>query len=138
MKIVKWARKKSPWIFHVCTGGCNGCDIELIAALTPKYDVERLGIKLVGSPRHADILIVTGILNKRTFKKFLRVYEQVPEPKKVIALGSCACNHGPFQNSYNTEGKLKEKIKVDMFIPGCPPRPQAIIDGIKKLLEVER
>jgi membrane-bound hydrogenase subunit mbhJ len=83
MGIIKWARKKSPWVFHLCTGGCNGCDIELLAALTPKYAVERLVIKLVGSPRHADVLITTGILTKKTYKKFLRVYEQTPEPKKL-------------------------------------------------------
>jgi len=135
MSLIRWARKKSPWIFHFNTGSCNGCDIELLAALTPKYDIERMGIKLVGSPRHADILIVTGILNDKTYEAFKRVYEQVPEPKYVIAVGSCACGHGVFQGSYNTRGKLKDEVKVDMFIPGCPPRPEAIIDGIRKLLK---
>ncbi|MEM3823667.1 MAG: hypothetical protein QXH87_01910, partial [Candidatus Bathyarchaeia archaeon] len=84
------SRVKSPWIFHLNTGSCAGCDIEIVAALTPRYDVERLGCVLVGSPRHADVLLVTGPVTRQMLPRFIRVYEQVPEPKVVVAVGTCA------------------------------------------------
>ncbi|MCD6469783.1 NADH-quinone oxidoreductase subunit B family protein [Candidatus Bathyarchaeota archaeon] len=135
MELVKWALKKSPWLIHFNTGGCNGCDIELVAALTPRFDVERFGILLEGSPRHADILAVTGPVTQQVKKRLLRIYEQMPEPKYVIAVGSCACSGAPFKDCYNVHSGIDAVIPVDVYVPGCPPKPEAIIDGIAKLLE---
>lgn len=126
--------KKSLWVFHLNTGSCNGCDIEIVAALTPRYDVERFGIKLVGSPRHADVLLVTGPVTKEMTEKVKRIYEQVPEPKYVVCIGNCGATGGIFYNSYNLEGGVDKVIKVDAYIPGCPPKPEAIISGIVKLI----
>ncbi len=134
-KFIKWSRKKSPWIFHMSAGSCNNCDIELIAALTPRFDIERFGILLKGSPRHADILVVTGIVNRQTAPRVKRVYEQTPEPKLVVALGNCAVSGGIFKNSYNMAGPVDKVIPVDVYVMGCPPRPQAIIDGIVEAIK---
>ena len=134
MSVSKWARVKSPWLVHFNTGGCNGCDIELVAALTPKFDVERFGIKLQGSPRHADILAVTGPVTVQIKDRFMRVYEQVPEPKKVVAIGACAISGAPFKDCYNVHGGIDTLVHVDAYVPGCPPKPEAIIDGIAKLI----
>ncbi|MDF2954574.1 MAG: hypothetical protein OD815_000190 [Candidatus Alkanophagales archaeon MCA70_species_2] len=117
------------------TGSCNNCDIEIIAALTPRFDVERFGILLEGSARHADILLVTGFVSKQSVKRLKRVYEQTPEPKLVVAVGACACSGGIFKDSYNMAGPVDKIIPVDVYIGGCPPRPQAIIDGIVAALE---
>ncbi|WP_456487097.1 NADH-quinone oxidoreductase subunit B family protein [Candidatus Alkanophaga liquidiphilum] len=134
-KLIKLSRKKSPWAFHMNTGSCNNCDIEIIAALTPRFDVERFGILLEGSARHADILLVTGFVSKQSVKRLKRVYEQTPEPKLVVAVGACACSGGIFKDSYNMAGPVDKIIPVDVYIGGCPPRPQAIIDGIVAALE---
>ncbi|RLG39332.1 MAG: hydrogenase [Candidatus Alkanophagales archaeon] len=134
-KLIKLSRKKSPWAFHINTGSCNNCDIEIIAALTPRFDVERFGILLEGSARHADILLVTGFVSKQSVKRLKRVYEQTPEPKLVVAVGACACSGGIFKDSYNMAGPVDKIIPVDVYIGGCPPRPQAIIDGIVAALE---
>jgi NADH-quinone oxidoreductase B subunit len=138
MKILDWARAKSPWILHFNTGGCNGCDIELVAALTPKFDVERFGIKLQGSPRHADVLAVTGPVTMQIKDRLKRVYEQTPEPKKVVAIGTCALTGAPFKDCYNVSGGIDSILHVDAYIPGCPPKPEAIIDGIAKLLAAKK
>jgi len=127
--------KKSPWIFHLNTGGCNGCDIELTACLTPKFDIERLGCVMKGSPRHADILVVTGPVNRQTRDKVKKIYDQMPKKKIVIAMGSCGITGGIFKESYNEAGPVDKIIPVDIYVPGCPPRPQAMIYGIKKALE---
>ncbi|MCD6236085.1 MAG: NADH-quinone oxidoreductase subunit B family protein [Thaumarchaeota archaeon] len=134
-KILKWARTKSPWIIHFNTGGCNGCDIELLAALTPRYDVERFGIVLKGSPRHADILAVTGPVTHQIKDRLLRIYEQMPEPKYVIAIGTCAVSGAPFWDGYNVIGGVDKLFPVDVYVPGCPPKPEAIIEGFAKLLK---
>lgn len=134
-KLVKWSRKKSPWIFHVSAGSCNNCDIELIAALTPRFDIERFGILLKGSPRHADILVVKGIVNRQAAPRVRRVYEQTPDPKLVVALGNCAVSGGIFKNGYNMVGPVDKVIPVDVYVMGCPPRPQAIIDGIVEAIK---
>ncbi|MEM4663132.1 MAG: NADH-quinone oxidoreductase subunit B family protein [Candidatus Diapherotrites archaeon] len=126
------ALKRSLWVFHVNTGSCNGCDIEIIAALTPRYDVERFGIKLVGTPRHADVLLVTGPVTRQMKDKLLRVYEQTPEPKLVVVVGNCGSTGGVFYESYNVDGPVDKIIPVDVYVHGCPPRPEAIIDGIVK------
>lgn len=134
-KIKKWARINSPWAIHFNSGSCNGCDIEILATLTPRYDVERFGIKLQGSPRHADVLIATGPVTLQARDRLIRVYEQMPDPKFVIAVGSCALSGGVFDGCYNVVGDLSKVIPVNIFIPGCPPRPEAIIYGVVQLLE---
>jgi NADH-quinone oxidoreductase B subunit len=133
-KVKHWARVNSPWVVHFNTGSCNGCDIEILAMLTPYYDVERFGISLRGSPRHADILICTGPVTRQARDRLLRTYEQMPDPKFVIAVGACAISGGVFDGCYNVVGPIDRVIPVDVYVPGCPPRPQAIIDGIMKLL----
>ncbi len=133
-QIKTWARVHSPWLIHFNSGSCNGCDIEILATLTPRFDVERFGIRLQGSPRHADILICTGPVTRQARDRLKRVYEQMPEPKYVIAVGACAISGGVFAGCYNVVGHIDEVIPVDVYIPGCPPRPEAIIDGVVQLL----
>ncbi len=132
--VVRWARRKSPWILHYNTGGCNGCDIEILATLTPRYDVERLGILKEGSPRHADILLCTGPVTLQSRDRLRRIYEQMPEPKWVVSVGTCSCSGGVFKGAINIVGSVDQVVPVDMFIPGCPCRPEAIIDGLAQLL----
>lgn len=134
-KVLSWARQKSPWILHFNSGGCNGCDIEILSLLTPHYDVERFGILKESSPRHADILICTGPVTQQVKPRLQRIYDQIPEPKWVLAVGSCSCSGGVFSGAYNILGGIEKVLPVDMFIAGCPCRPEAIIDGIFKLLE---
>lgn len=134
-QVKTWARINSPWAIHYNSGSCNGCDIEILATLTPRYDIERFGIKLQGSPRHADVLICTGPVTRQSRERLLRIYEQMPEPKFVISVGSCSLSGGVFHGSYNIVGGISEVIPVNVFIPGCPPRPDAIIYGVVKLLE---
>ena len=129
-----WARINSPWVVHFNTGSCNGCDIEILATLTPRYDLERFGVKLKGSPRHADVLLATGPVTAQARQRLIRVYEQMHEPKFVVAIGSCALSGGAFRGCYNVAGGIDQVIPVDAYIPGCPPRPEAIIDGVVKLL----
>src|SRR5512147_2244248 len=135
-KVSTWARVNSPWAIHFNSGSCNGCDIEILATLTPRYDVERFGIKLQGSPRHADVLICTGPVTRQARARLLRTYEQMPEPKFVLAVGSCALSGGVFQGCYNVIGHIDEVLPVDVYVPGCPPRPEAIINGLVQLLNL--
>jgi len=130
-----WARINSPWAIHFNSGSCNGCDIEILATLTPRYDLERLGVKLQGSPRHADVLLCTGPVTRQAHQRLVRVYQQMPEPKFVIAVGSCSISGGAFRGCYNIVGSISDVIPVDVFVPGCPPRPEAIIYGMTRLLE---
>jgi len=123
---------RSLWAFHINAGSCNACDIEILAALTPRYDAERFGIKLVGTPRHADILLVTGTLTEKIRENVMRVYRQVPDPKLVVVVGGCGSTKGVFQESYAMAGPVDTFIPVDVYIPGCPPRPEAIIHGVVK------
>lgn len=134
-RIIHWARRKSPWILHFNTGGCNGCDIEILDLLTPRYDVERLGILMEASPRHADILLCSGPVTRQSRDRLRRIYEQMPTPKWVVAVGSCSCSGGIFQDSYNVLGGIDQILPVDMYIPGCPCRPEAVIDGLLRLLK---
>jgi len=122
--------KKSLWVFHLNTGSCNGCDIEIVAGLTPRYDLERFGIKLVGSPKHADVLLVTGPVTEKMADRVKRVYEQVPDPKAVIVVGTCGTSGGVFHNSYILRGSVDKLIPVDVYVPGCPVRPENIINGV--------
>lgn len=134
MGIKEKALKKSLWLFHLSAGSCNNCDIEILDLLTPKYDVERFGMKLVGSVRHADVLLVTGIVTHKTKERVIEIYEQAPKPIFVVAFGACACTGGIFTEGYNFAGPLDKVIPVDAYIPGCPPKPEAMIAGIVKLL----
>jgi NADH-quinone oxidoreductase B subunit len=133
-KVVNWARIKSPWILHFNSGACNACDIEIIATLTPFYDVERFGIVLKGTPRHADVLVCSGPVTRQIKDRLVRIYEQMPQPKFVVAVGTCACSGGVFNGCYNVSGGIDTVIPVSAYIPGCPASPGAIIDGIAKLL----
>ncbi|MEN6341522.1 MAG: NADH-quinone oxidoreductase subunit B family protein [Methanospirillum sp.] len=128
--------KRSPWIIHYDGSSCNGCDIEVLACLTPLYDVERFGIINTGNPKHADILVVTGSVNEQNREVIRNLYEQMPQPKVVAALGICACSGGVFRECYNVEGGMDRVIPVDVYVPGCPVRPEQIIDGVVKALGV--
>ncbi len=130
------AIRRSPWINHFNPGGCNGCAIEILATLTPRYDVERLGIVLKGSPRHADILVVSGYANRMNETRLKRIYEQMSDPKIVVAIGRCALGEGRLAKSYVLCKRVEEIIPVDVFVAGCPPTPEAIIEGIRRALEV--
>ena len=126
---------KSPWVFHLATGSCNNCDIEILDCLTPRFDVERFGMKLVGSIRHADVLLVTGSCNRKSMERVKRIYEeQVPKPCLVCAIGECAMSRGMFVHSYNCPMPLDHYIPVDVYVPGCPPKPEAMILGVVKAL----
>jgi Ni,Fe-hydrogenase III small subunit len=134
--LVRTARRRSPWLFHLNAGSCNGCDIELVTCLTPRYDVEQLGIRLEGSPRHADIVVVSGPVTRTTRAALETVYAQVPDPKVVVALGSCPASCNVFAGSPVVEGPLDDIIPVDVFVPGCPPRPDAIIAGVAEAIAI--
>jgi len=133
--LMHFLRKKSPWLLHYNTGSCNGCDIEVVASLTPIHDLERFGIVRKGSPRHADVLAITGPITRQSKKRVIRIYEQTPDPKVVVAIGNCPISNCVFGGCYNVVGPLDKMIPVDVYVPGCPPRPQAIIDGIMKAIE---
>lgn len=137
--------KKSPWVFHLNTGGCNACDIEILDALTPYHDVERFGMKLVGTPRHADVILLTGPITRESKIKVIRTLLAVPRPFAVLAIGSCAVGGGIWYDSYATIGglpnlyeEMKHKYNFEppptVYIPGCPPRPEAIIFGAAQAL----
>jgi Ni,Fe-hydrogenase III small subunit len=129
-KLCAKAFPKSLWVFHCNTGACNGCDIEVINVLTPYYDAERFGIKLVGSPRHADVLLVSGPVTRQVAPALQKLYDAVPNPKLVIAIGSCPTGGNIWFDSYATLGGLDKVLPVNFFIPGCPPRPEAILYGV--------
>jgi membrane-bound hydrogenase subunit mbhJ len=124
--------KKSLWVYHCNSGSCNGCDIEIIAALCPRYDVERFGIKLVGTPRHADVLLITGPVTRNQVERVKRVYKQMPDPKAVLAIGNCGNTGDVFYESYNLVGPIKDVLPVDIHVIGCPPRPENIIHAVAK------
>ncbi|MDU9377118.1 Formate hydrogenlyase subunit 7 [Methanocorpusculaceae archaeon Sp1] len=121
---------RSLWVFHFNSGSCNGCDIEIVATLTPRYDPERFGVKLVGSPRHADVLLVTGPVTNQMADRLRLVYAQMPGPKLVMVVGTCGQSGGVFSTSYNLAGPIDQIIPVDVYVPGCAPRPEAIIQGV--------
>ena len=127
---------KSPWIIHYDASSCNGCDIEILACLTPMYDVERFGIINTGNPKHADIFVVTGSVNEQNRYVIKNIYDQMPDPKVVVAVGICACSGGVFRECYNVAGGVDTVIPVDVYVPGCATRPESIIDGIVRALGI--
>lgn len=134
MGLATFSLKKSIWVYHLSAGSCNNCDIEILDCLTPRFDVERFGILLVGSVRHADVILATGIVTRKALPRVKRVYEQMPQPKLVVAVGACACTGGIFRTGYNTAGPFDRVIPVNAYVPGCPPKPEALIDGVVKLI----
>ena len=138
MNIKLKALLKSPWVFHLSTGSCNNCDIEILDCLTPRFDIERFGMVLVPSIKHADVLLVTGSCTRQCVVRLKRLYEQAPKPCLVVAIGECALSRGMFIKSYTCPVPLDKIIPVDVYIPGCPPKPEAIIAGIVKLIEKVR
>lgn len=129
-KLLAISRRKSPWVYSAGAGSCNGCDIEIGPCMTPRYDAEQLGMLRQGSPKHADILIITGALTKRMHQVVLEIYRQMPSPKAVVALGSCPASGNVFEGSPLIDGPVDKVIPVDVWVPGCPPRPQLIIEGV--------
>ncbi|MDD5159161.1 MAG: NADH-quinone oxidoreductase subunit NuoB [Sulfuricurvum sp.] len=129
-------RKKSPWILHYNAGSCNGCDIEILAALGPKFDLERFGVINTGNPKQSDIFLVTGPVTYRSRERLVELYSQIPEPKVVIAVGSCTTTGGVFRGMYNVEDGIDRYIPVDVYVPGCASTPQLIIDAIVKALDI--
>ena len=121
--------RRSVYVFRIDAGGCNACDIEIFAALTPVFDVERFGIKVVPSPRHADIILCTGAMTRAMRMPTLRAYDAAPDPKIVIAFGACGCTGGIFHDLYCVWGGIDKIVPVDVYIPGCPPTPAGTIYG---------
>ena len=128
--------KRSPWLLHYDGSSCNGCDIEVLASLTPVYDAERFGVMNTGDPLQADILLITGGINTQNRDVVKQLYKQMPRPKVVVAVGVCACTGGVFKDCYNILGGADEVVPVDIYVPGCAARPQAIIDGIIQAVEL--
>ena len=127
---------KSPWLLHYDASSCNGCDIEVLDCLTPKYDIERFGIINVGDPFQADILLITGGVNSQTESVVKQLYSQMAEPKVVVAVGICACTGGVFKECYNISGGIDTVVPVDVYVPGCAARPEAIIDCVVRALSI--
>lgn len=135
MSVKLKALLKSPWVFHISTGSCNNCDIEILDCLTPRFDIERFGMVLAPSIKHADVLLVTGSGNRKSMERVKKLYEQMPKPGLVVAIGECSMSRGMFIHSYNCPVPVDKVIPVDVYIPGCPPKPEAIIAGVVKLIE---
>ena len=121
---------RSPWLLHYDASSCNGCDIEVLACLTPVFDVERFGIVNTGDPMLADIFLITGAVNAQNAPVVKQIYDQMSDPKVVVAVGVCACTGGVFKEAYNVMGGADKVIPVDIYVPGCAARPQSIIDGV--------
>ncbi len=130
------AIERSPWLIHYDASSCNGCDIEVLACLTPVYDAERFGCIVTGDPKQADILLVTGSVNHLNAPVLRNIYEQMPEPRAVVAIGACAWSGGVFATCYNVEGGVAKVIPVDVHVPGCAARPEAILDGVVRAAQI--
>ena len=122
-------------VFHLAGSACNNCDIEILDALIPRYDLERFGITLVGSIRHADVLLVSGVFNRKATIRAKELLEQVPRPYVVLGIGGCPCTGLMFRDSYNWDQPPSAYMNIDAFVPGCPPKPEAIISAVVKVIE---
>jgi Ni,Fe-hydrogenase III small subunit len=120
-------------IRHVDAGSCNGCEVEIGSAFGPVHDAERYGARLVASPRHADALLVTGVVTRNMAEPLRRTYNAVPEPRLVVAIGDCARNCGVFAGAYGVAGAVGDVVPVDLEVSGCPPRPEAIVEALRTL-----
>ncbi|MDO8308843.1 MAG: NADH-quinone oxidoreductase subunit NuoB [Actinomycetota bacterium] len=120
-------------IRHVDCGSCNGCEIEIANAFGPVYDVERYGARLVASPRHADVVLATGVVTRNMLDPLRRTIDATPRPRLVIALGDCARNGGMFTGAYGVVGAVTDVVDVDLEIPGCPPEPEAIVSALRRV-----
>lgn len=118
---------------HVDAGSCNGCEIEIGSAFGPVYDLERYGVRLVASPRHADVLLVTGPVTRNMVDPLLKAYDAMPSPKRVVALGDCARDCGVFAEAYGVQGPVSDFVPVDLTVAGCPPTPEAIVGALRQL-----
>jgi Ni,Fe-hydrogenase III small subunit len=125
-------------IRHVDAGSCNGCELEIHALANPYYNLEGLGIKFVASPRHADLLLVTGPVTRNMEQALRRTYEAMPAPKLVVAVGDCGCTGGIFGESYASLGRVANVLPVDVAVPGCPPRPIALLQAILTAVTADR
>lgn len=121
-------------VFHLAGSACNNCDIEILDALTPKYDLERFGITLVGSIRHADVLLMSGVFNRKAAIRAQELIEQAPKPYLVLAIGGCPATGLMWRESYNWDRPPGEFVKIDAFVPGCPPKPEAMISAVVKVV----
>ena len=142
MALRNWALRKSLWVYHVNAGACNNCDIEILDLLTPRFDIERFGMILVGSPRHADVLAVTGVCTRQTMPRLQEVYMQTAKPCVVMCVGSCAAAQGIFAEAYHMGSTVDEAIKavdpnaIIAYVPGCSPKPEAMISAAVKAMEL--
>ena len=135
-RLISISRRRSPWVCRLNGGSCNGCDIEITPCLSPRYDVEQIGGEFHGTPKHADIILISGTLTVRTRQAILDIYSQVPNPKAVVAIGSCPASGNVFAGSPMIAGPVDQVIPVDVYIAGCPPRPHSIIQGIAQAIEI--
>ena len=134
MSFAVQALTRSLNVFHLAGSPCNNCDIEILDVLTPRYDAERFGLVLVGSIRHADVLLLSGIFNKKSALRAKRLYEQAPKPVVVVAIGSCACTGNMFRGSYNWDEPVGNYIPIDAYVAGCPPKPEAMVAAVAALI----
>ena len=134
--LIDKSMSKSPWVFHVNAGSCNGCDIEIVSVLTPRYDAERLGVRLTGTPRQADIVVVSGPITLQTRDRLVRTLKQVPEPFCVVSIGSCPRSGNVFKGSYAIDGPLEKYVHVDVSVGGCAPKPEAIMAALAQAAEI--
>jgi Ni,Fe-hydrogenase III small subunit len=135
MSFTRQVLSRSLSVFHLAGSACNNCDIEILDALTPKYDLERFGVTLAGSIRHADLLLLSGVFNKKSAVRLRRLYDEAPRPLLVVAVGGCPATGIVFQRSYNWDGPPGAYIPIDAYIPGCPPKPEAIIAALARLID---
>ena len=129
---------RSLWVYPVSSGGCNNCLVEILDCLSPNYDLERFGVTQVFVPKQADALLVTGSMTQKNVQRMKRIFQQMQKPAVVAAVGTCALGQGVFQGSYMTSKTVDAVLPVEIYIPGCPPKPEAVIAGLGKLVKLIR